>query len=101
MTNSRPARVGATSHPAAPAVDLGVDVTSLSVDDPNALKHRVEEELAAVEPAEPVTATTGEVREHHAVGSDPQRAHGLRQLLIRVDEAMMTRRDTAEQPTGE
>ncbi len=101
MTNSRPPRVGATSHPAAPAVDLSADVTSLSVDDLKALQHRVEEELASIEPAEPVGATSGEVREHHPVAPDPAHAHGLRDLLIRIDEAISTRRDTGEHPTGE
>ncbi len=101
MTNSRPPRVGATSHPATPAVDRSVDVASLSVDDLKALQHRVEEELASIEPAEPVGATSGEVREHHPAASDPAHAHDLRALLIRIDEAILTRRAPAEQPTGE
>ena len=82
-------------------MDLDVDLSTLDVTGLKTLQHRVEEELARIEPSEPPGATEGQLAEHGTAPVDLDRSRRLRQMLVAIDDALAGRTDTAEMPTGE
>jgi hypothetical protein len=101
MTTPRPHRTGATTNPTLPPVELDADLSSLDVIGLKELQHRIEAELARIEPSEPPDASRGQLAQHGHAPADPERSRGLRALLIAIDDRLVDRTDTTDQPTGE
>ena len=101
MTTPRPRRIGATTDPGDTPVALDTDLAALDVIGLKELQHRIEAELARIEPSEPPGATRGQLDQHGREPADPERSRGLRQLLITIDDRLVNRVDSPEAPTGE